>query len=77
MLQQLPRRGKTIFTYGEHQYAEKGFLRIRKRTNAKTASKNPAKYTSISADTGELQVKDTQKGNPESVQYLLCHRSLN
>ena len=77
MLQQLPRTGKTVFTYGEYQYAEKGFLKMRKRAIAKTGNKELRKIHFYTCRYWRATSERHTKGNPDSVQYLLGHRSLN
>ena len=77
MIQQLPRMGKTVFTYGEYQYAEKGFLRMRKRAIAKTGNKELRKIHFYTCRYWRATTERHTKGNPDSVQYLLGHRSLN
>jgi integrase len=76
MLQQLPRKGKAVFTYGEYQYAEKGFRRMRQRAIAKTGNKELRKIHFYTCRYWRATTERHTKGNPDSVQYLLGHRSL-
>ncbi len=76
MLQQLPRKGKTVFTYGEYQFAEKGFRKMRKRAIAKTGNQELRKIHFYTCRYWRATDERNKKGNPDSVQYLLGHRSL-
>ena len=76
MLQKLPRKGKTVFTYGEYQYAEKGFRRMRQRAIAKTGNEELRKIHFYTCRYWRATFERHTKGNPDSVQYLLGHRSL-
>ena len=77
MLQQLPRKLKTVFTYGKYEYAEKGFRRMRQRAIAKTGNQELRKIHFYSCRYWRATTERHTKGNPDSVQYLLGHRSLN
>ena len=76
-IKQLPRMGKTVFTYREYQYAEKGFLKMRKRAIAKTGNKELRKIHFYTCRYWRANSERHTKGNLDSVQYLLCHKSLN
>ncbi len=76
MLQQLPRKAKAVFTYGQYQYAEKGFRRMRKRAIAETGNKELSKIHFYTCRYWRATDERNRKGNPDSVQYLLGHRSL-
>ena len=77
MLQQLPRKGKLVFTYKEYQYAEKGFRRMRLRAIAKTGNQELRKIHLYTCRYWRATEERHKKGNPDSVQYLLGHKSLN
>jgi integrase len=76
MLQQLPRKGKLVFTYGKYQYVEKGFRRMRQRAIAKTGNQELRKIHLYTCRYWRATDERHKKGNPDSVQYLLGHRSL-
>jgi integrase len=77
MLQQLPRKGKLVFSYREYQYAEKGFRRMRQRAIAKTGNQELRKIHFYTCRYWRATDERHKKGNPDSVQYLLGHTSLN
>jgi integrase len=77
MLQRLPRKGKLVFSYGEYQYAEKGFRRMRQRAIAKTGNQELQKIHFYTCRYWRATEERHKKGNPDSVQYLLGHRSLS
>jgi integrase len=76
LLQQLPRKAKLVFTYGKYEYAEKGFRRMRQRAIAKTGKQELRKIHLYTCRYWRATEERHKKGNPDSVQYLLGHRSL-
>jgi integrase len=77
MLQRLPRKGKLVFSYGEYQYAEKGFRKMRQQAIAKTGNEELRKIHFYTCRYWRATEERHKKGNPDSVQYLLGHRSLS
>ena len=67
MLQQLPRKGKLVFTYGKYEYAEKGYRRMRKRAIAKTGNQELSKIHLYTCRYWRATEERHKKGNPDSV----------
>ena len=70
MLQQLPRKGKLVFSYRQYQYAEKGFRRMRQRAIEETGNKELRKIHFYTCRYWRATDERHRKGNPDSVQYL-------